>query len=300
MKILIYEAVTAGLLDADSSTALWHEAEMMVKAAVRDFSDLHNVHVKVPQKTPCPVAADGDSIEHVFMHPGLDGVDKALIIAPERHGLLTKLSKACDLRGIDRLGSSLSAIDITSNKYQTYTVLTRAAIPTPKTWRANEPIPPSPQGYVTKPQDGCGSEEVQHRDTLDQVQRDLHRDPTLLAQAFIEGQPASALAFFKPAGVRVLSVNRQRLDWQTDGRADFQGVETGAYADYGPSIEPWLQKIHHAIPGLYGIVGVDFVITPEGPVVIEINPRLTSAYPDLRTYLGYNPATLWFTEQAPC
>jgi predicted ATP-grasp superfamily ATP-dependent carboligase len=46
------------------------------------------------------------------------------------------------------------------------------------------------------------------------------------------------------------------------------------------------------VPGLWGYCGVDFIETPEGPVVVEINPRLTMSYVGLRDATGINPAEL--------
>jgi predicted ATP-grasp superfamily ATP-dependent carboligase len=39
-------------------------------------------------------------------------------------------------------------------------------------------------------------------------------------------------------------------------------------------------------------VGVDLVETSDGPVVLEVNPRLTTSYCGLRTARGLNPAAL--------
>ena len=39
-----------------------------------------------------------------------------------------------------------------------------------------------------------------------------------------------------------------------------------------------------------GYFGIDFVRTGAGPVVIEVNPRLTSSYAGLRPALGLNVA----------
>jgi predicted ATP-grasp superfamily ATP-dependent carboligase len=44
------------------------------------------------------------------------------------------------------------------------------------------------------------------------------------------------------------------------------------------------------VPGLQGCFGIDFVQTAGGPVVIEINPRLTSSYAGLKAALGINTA----------
>jgi predicted ATP-grasp superfamily ATP-dependent carboligase len=43
---------------------------------------------------------------------------------------------------------------------------------------------------------------------------------------------------------------------------------------------------------LWGYVGVDLVLADAGPIVLEINPRLTTSYCGLRDALGINPAAL--------
>ena len=47
-----------------------------------------------------------------------------------------------------------------------------------------------------------------------------------------------------------------------------------------------------AIPGLWGYVGVDLVIGDNGPVVLEVNPRLTTSYIGLSRSIGHNVAEL--------
>jgi predicted ATP-grasp superfamily ATP-dependent carboligase len=48
------------------------------------------------------------------------------------------------------------------------------------------------------------------------------------------------------------------------------------------------QQIAAALPGLLGHVGVDLVHTADGPVVVEINPRLSTSACALRDTMGYN------------
>jgi len=46
-------------------------------------------------------------------------------------------------------------------------------------------------------------------------------------------------------------------------------------------------QVHQALPGLRGFVGIDLVWHAlRGPVVIEVNPRLTCAYVGLSQALG--------------
>jgi predicted ATP-grasp superfamily ATP-dependent carboligase len=47
-----------------------------------------------------------------------------------------------------------------------------------------------------------------------------------------------------------------------------------------------------AIPGLCGYVGVDLVLTKSEAVVIEVNPRLTTAYLGVRSALSENVAAM--------
>ena len=50
-------------------------------------------------------------------------------------------------------------------------------------------------------------------------------------------------------------------------------------------------RVHRAVPGLRGFVGIDLVWHPQhGPVVIEVNPRVTCAYVGLSRALGRNLA----------
>jgi len=37
-------------------------------------------------------------------------------------------------------------------------------------------------------------------------------------------------------------------------------------------------------------VGIDLIDTESGPVVLEVNPRLTVSYAGLHSMLGFNPA----------
>jgi predicted ATP-grasp superfamily ATP-dependent carboligase len=52
------------------------------------------------------------------------------------------------------------------------------------------------------------------------------------------------------------------------------------------------EAVGRAVPGLRGYVGIDLIDTVAGAVVIEINPRLTTAYVGLRESLSRNPAAL--------
>jgi predicted ATP-grasp superfamily ATP-dependent carboligase len=50
--------------------------------------------------------------------------------------------------------------------------------------------------------------------------------------------------------------------------------------------------VAEAIPGLWGYVGVDLVVTDRGPRILEVNPRLTTSYVGLSRSLGANVAQM--------
>jgi predicted ATP-grasp superfamily ATP-dependent carboligase len=97
----------------------------------------------------------------------------------------------------------------------------------------------------------------------------------------------------------LLSINRQRigLDGEPDAprrKVQVDGVELnriGLQGAQGRTLAALAGRIASALPGLHGIAGVDLVWHPDhGPVVIEVNPRLTSAYVGMSASLGRNVA----------
>ena len=44
------------------------------------------------------------------------------------------------------------------------------------------------------------------------------------------------------------------------------------------------------MPGLWGYAGVDLIVSDQGPVVLEVNPRLTTSYAGLSQALNMNVA----------
>jgi len=58
-----------------------------------------------------------------------------------------------------------------------------------------------------------------------------------------------------------------------------------------PALRRLAQQVAQALPGLKGFVGIDLVWhATQGPVVIELNPRVSCAYVGLSERLGRNLA----------
>jgi predicted ATP-grasp superfamily ATP-dependent carboligase len=116
----------------------------------------------------------------------------------------------------------------------------------------------------------------------------------LTLEPWVDGPALSLSLLCGPAGTELLSINRQHIRIGAGGRLAYEGVSHGAMAVDSPrgvALAALAARIGQAVPGLRGFVGVDLVWHETlGPVVIEINPRLTCAYVGLSARLGRNLA----------
>jgi predicted ATP-grasp superfamily ATP-dependent carboligase len=121
-------------------------------------------------------------------------------------------------------------------------------------------------------------------------------------QAWVDGEPLSLSLICRDKGAELVSINRQQIGLSggdaPGGQArivEFDGVlvdQIDRHSDEGHALDTLAQRVARAIPGLRGFVGIDVVWHPQrGPVVIEVNPRLTVAYAGLSAALGGNLAS---------
>jgi predicted ATP-grasp superfamily ATP-dependent carboligase len=96
----------------------------------------------------------------------------------------------------------------------------------------------------------------------------------------------------------VLACNRQIIIEGEGGRLHFGGSEVNGLAHLREDLQDLADGIVQAIPGLGAYVGVDLILTDTGPVVVEVNPRLTTSYVGLAQVLGLNPARLVLDQSA--
>jgi predicted ATP-grasp superfamily ATP-dependent carboligase len=88
-----------------------------------------------------------------------------------------------------------------------------------------------------------------------------------------------------------LSCNRQAVEIE-NGAFRFRGSIVGGLEQRRPHLEPVAVMVAAAMPDLWGYVGIDFIDSAAGPLVLEVNPRLTTSYVGLRRAIGLNPAEL--------
>jgi len=307
MKLLILEYVTAGGLGNPLNSPLLEEANAMALALARDFSELSDYSVSL-LRHPSLVSSSQTSTDQIILTTGLakeweqalSTHDQVIIIAPETDSILLEWSGRADTLGIKRLGSTLEAIRIGTDKSITAQRLKECAISHIPTYRIDTFIPWGihDETWVLKPRDGCGCEGIQHFRSQESVQRAIsHIPPEMrchwILQPWQNGMAASLTLLGHAGGVQLLSMNEQVLKITEQGEVTLEEVRTGSIKQDPEKFEHLAQSVHAAIPGLFGIYGIDLILDQQDLTVVEINPRVTSAYPDLRVVLGINPAKLW-------
>ena len=151
-------------------------------------------------------------------------------------------------------------------------------------------------GYVVKPDDGAGCDEtwfLADEAALRGWAQHRRGGDTMIVQPFVPGDALSVSALMRDGEAWVLSCNRQRVVRGEDGRFVYRGGVVGGAEDRRTALEPVAAAVARALPGLWGHVGIDLIDSPDsGPVVVDVNPRLTTSYVALRECIGVNPAAL--------
>lgn len=291
MLVFVCETVTGGgLVDEDLPTSLISEGTLMRDTLIGDIEDLPGVRVITthdariappPRGTSSPVHP-GDSPWEMWGQLAAEA-DCCWPIAPETDGLLERLTEMLRARSSRVVACEDETLRDCASKARTAAVLERAGVAVVPTWRQSE-VPSGQSGpFILKPDDGAGAMGVL-------IFQQLPAEPlpgNIIVQPLIEGMPASLSLLCQGGRIYVLAANEQHID-NIDGHLHFSGVTVGGLP-ITEALRALGEKVGAAFPGLHGIVGLDYIVTPQGPVVVEVNPRLTTSYAGLRRSLGVNP-----------
>ena len=272
---------------------------MMLRALLRDLAELRDVELLASRDARLPALV---GVETLAPRPGEDAfalyargvaaADAAWPTAPETDRMLERLGQATIAAGRVLLGCRPPAVRVAASKRATAERLRHAGIAVVPTFASTDEVPRLPGRWVVKPDDGAGCDDaVVLPGRRAAIERMAEASDRLVAQPWIDG-PALSLSLLCADGVaRLLSCNRQRIS-TAGGRLALEGITVNAVPDAGGQLAALGGRIAAAIPDLWGYVGVDLVATADGPVVLEINPRLTTSYCGLRPALQVNAAEL--------
>ena len=305
-RIFVYEYLSGGG-DPAANDDLLPMGQSMRDAIVADLLGLDDCEVSVatcdhaksvigPARSAGP--RDGESaFDFVARHAQVN--DLVWVVAPETGGVLARLAQQID--PARWLGCDRDSIRLTSSKHATLARLAEAGVCTPL---AFEQAPDVTQ-WVVKPDDGAGSLDTRVHASFEAATRDRtnrsslaghvgHVSHATTIEPWVEGQALSLSLLCGADHTELLSINRQHISIDTDGSVSFCGVAVNALPlddSRAATLRDLATSIGTVITGLRGFVGIDLVWHAQrGPVVIEVNPRVTCAYVGLSSALGRNVA----------
>ncbi len=311
-RLFVIEFITGGGLSGTPLPgSLAHEGQMMLATLLRELGELRGYEVVTTRDFRCPtprgparcITIRPSDEPFIVFDRCIAGSDAVWPIAPETGGVLERLSRMVIARGRWLIGSTPEAIAVTAGKRRCAEVLAQAGIPAittrrlrtgmgdPPVFATDAALPASDSGWVVKPDDGAGCADTYYFDDDRALRAFAERAPEgrYVVQAFVPGIPASLSLLCRDGQAVVLACNEQRIA-RTRDRLSCEGVAVHALRREHERLEPLAGAIARLLRGLAGFVGVDLVLTSSGPVVVEINPRLTSAYVGLAEGPGRNVA----------
>ncbi|GAA4252559.1 ATP-grasp domain-containing protein [Azospirillum formosense] len=303
MRILVVEFVTGGGMPPDAliPASLAREGDLMLHALLTDLLEVPGVEVTVtrdarlpPLTAPVRSITITDPRESWSLWEDLTRqADGVWPIAPETDGALERFSRMVEASGRLLLNSRADAVAVASSKAATAAVLAAAGLPVVPVWRVGAVAADGPPGndpWVVKPDDGAGCidtrlirDQADWRGWLDEADRS-----GFVAQPFQPGTPASLSMLCRDGRAWPLTANRQSVSL-SGGRFSYGGGIVGGMA-LSSALTDLAQSVAAALPGLFGCVGVDLIIGPGEPTIIEVNPRLTTSSVGLRRATGLNVA----------
>jgi predicted ATP-grasp superfamily ATP-dependent carboligase len=292
LKVFAFDYATAGgPMARRLPQSLRRQGGMLLQALQADLRALPDVEL-----TTMAPAQDAAAAQQTFgerFASCIEAADAVWPLASESDGLLERLSR--DILRADRilLGSAPGAVRVVASKLGMARALAEGGVPVAATYSPHAPLPDARGAWVVKPDDGAGCLDIRlfsDRAAALAWIRTAAAESYVL-QPFIAGKLGSLSLLCCDGMARVLSCNLERVAMRNN-RFHFLGSTVNGLGDHDGTLDRLARQVAAAIPSLWGYVGVDFVLTERGAVVLDVNPRLTAAYAGLHASLGRNPAGL--------
>lgn len=318
MKVLIYEYISGGgYAGKPVPPSILSEGFAMLRALALDFKEAgHHVATLLDSRLAAfnpPLTAECSSVaastveSNTAFDVAASSADAVYVVAPESNGVLESLVARAERVGAASLNCDRAAIYNVSNKLTVLEYVRRMGFRTPKTltMKVDDETENVVQAVgdklgfpsVFKPVDGVGCTGVSVVDSPSQIERATARikaaslSGSFLAQEFVQGVPVSVSVYSTGKDALPVSLNKQHISLRTpEYDSSYDGGEVPFDSELKRKAFNAAKKIVESVRGLRGYVGVDMVLTEEEPVIIEVNPRLTTSYVGLRMVSGFNPA----------
>ncbi len=232
--------------------------------------------------------------------------EATLVIAPETNGILQNLVERIEQTSPLSLNCSANAIAQVSDKTRLQHQAKKIGLPTPKTtiFTVKDDAEDIAQAVkerigfpaVLKPAESVGCEALSIVNDDNQAKtaaakiakQTSHR---LIAQELIQGTPASVTLISNGTEAQPITLNRQIISLKTPNQdSTYNGGTTPLNHKLENAAFATAKQLVESIKGLKGYIGVDLVLTEKEPVIIELNPRLTTSYIGIQKVVKTNLA----------
>ena len=314
MKILVFEYITGGGFNKQElPESLAGEGRLMLQALLDNLRSINGIDPLVMLDSRVSSSINTARVDTVIITPEQDSheefarlaqhCDAVWPIAPEFDGILHTLCQTVESLGKKLLTSPAAAVAITGNKFNTYQHLKQhhiATVPTRLFTNDAQQLAQalvefdsaSPAGkvgqWLVKPVDGVGCADSYILTDRQDFEQMHSRQGQYVIQPHIQGKKTSLSCLFKQGSGWLVCVNLQQFNiikqqYQLSKIIVNYLSELSVYQDL-------VDNIAHALPELWGYVGIDLIETPEQLLVLEINPRLTTSFAGIYAALGINIA----------
>lgn len=235
-------------------------------------------------------------------------VDAVLVIAPETDGILARRCRQVKNANVDSWNCSPESIELCSDKLRLANHLQSHGLPTIPTTLIdfNRFSQGSVRPHVLKPRDGAGSTltflVATHSDwqNVALIYRRAGIENQCISQPFVPGRNLSigVNISLDGRGIACLEVAEQKIS--SDGRFQYLGGRLPASISKSAhdAIVRMILDTCPKIPGLAGYIGFDVLLPDHGdPLIVEINPRLTTSYVGYRHLYATPLPQYWLS---PC
>jgi len=303
----VYEFVTGGgLFDQDLPASLMREALLMRDTLLADLAACGTLQVSISHDPRCPLPVPspqlrvclpvaGDEPRARFVRE-IAAADAVWVVAPESDGALAHYVDLALASGKAVVGAQPGAIALAASKLRTAQRLAAHGVPVVPTFDAAllargpaDRFRGARGAWVVKPDDGAGCTDTIVCESLDAARQSLRRRGAgHVAQPWLDGTALSLSVVAGAHSAELLSVNRQHLS-VTAGVVGLAALDVNSHPR-SDALAALADRVARAMPGLNGYFGVDLVETNAGPIVLEVNPRLTTSCAGLRRARGINVA----------
>jgi carbamoyl-phosphate synthase large subunit len=184
------------------------------------------------------------------------------------------------------------AVQIASDKWNTYQWLCASGLPTARTALAEEVLNHRsswPLPFMVKPRCGSASVGVTTISHFSELERAVHERKDLIVQEIAQGIEYTINLYLDLSGKCIASVPHRRI--QTRGGEVAKGITTK-----NPALIELGRRVAEQLPGMRGAMNVQCFLSAAGHIrIIELNARFGGGYP--LAHQAGAPFTHWLIEE---